>query len=140
MANHTFKIIGKFYKENCLPGLNDLLREAERHPMAYNRMKKEMEFIIMSFIRKDLKGYKPTGVISLDITFGEKNKGQKRDYDNVVAGARKLINDSLTKSGTIKDDNPNYLLYGRNRFKYVDEPYIEVEIVEVVNDTERINT
>lgn len=136
MAKATFRIDGKFYKENCLPGLNDLLREAERHPMAYNRMKKEMEFIVMSCIRRDLKGWKPRKKISLDITFGEKNKGQKRDFDNVVAGARKIINDSLTKSGTIKDDNPNYLMYGRNRFVYVAEPFIEVQIIEVEDDTE----
>lgn len=133
MANHTFRIDGKFYKENCLPGLNDLLREAERHPMAYNRMKKEKEFIVMSCIRRDLKGWKPHGKISLDITWGEKDKGQRRDFDNVVGGGRKIINDALTKSGTIVDDNPCHLLYGRNRFVYVSEPFVEVQIVEEEN-------
>lgn len=136
MVNHFFEIEGRYYKENCLPGLNDLLREAERHPMAYNRMKKQMEYIVMACIRRDLKGWKPTSKISLDITWGEKNKGARRDFDNVVAAGRKLINDSLVKSGTIKDDNPNYLMYGRNRFVYTDKPFVRVEIRENDNDSE----
>lgn len=135
-GNRTFKIVGTFYKENCLPGLNDLLREAERHPMAYGKMKKEMEFIVMASIRRDLKGYKPSKKCRLDITWGEKSKGAKRDFDNVVSAGRKIINDALTKSGTIKDDNPNYLLYGKNKFVYTDKPFVRVEIVEVEYDTE----
>lgn len=127
---HSFKIIGRYWKENCLPSLNDLLAQAERHPQAYNRLKKQMESITIASIRRDLHGYKPSKRISLDIVWGEKNKGVKRDFDNVVAAGRKIINDALVKSGTIKDDNPTYLMYGRNKFVYTDSPYIEVFIRE----------
>lgn len=133
---NLFTIEGRHYKDNCLPGLNDLLREAERHPMAYNRMKKEMEYIAMASIRRDLRGWKPSTKISLDITWGEKNKGARRDYDNVVAAGRKIINDALVKSGTIKDDNPNYLMYGRNKFVYTPTPFVRVELREISDDTE----
>lgn len=125
-----FRIDGRFWKENCMPSLNDLLREAERHPMAYNKLKRQMEQIAISSIRRDLKGYKATKKIRLDIEWGEKNKGRKRDYDNIVGAGRKIINDALTKVGTIKDDSPDYLDYGFNTFVYTEKPYIEVRIIE----------
>lgn len=128
---NVFTVNGTNYKQNCLPALNDLLREAERHPMAYNRMKKQMEGVVMASIRRDLRGWKPTSVCQLNIVWGEKSKGTKRDYDNVVAAGRKIINDALVKSGTLKDDNPNYLMYGKNKFVYTNEPFVRVEIEEM---------
>lgn len=127
-AEVGFEIKGAHWKENCLPDLNDLLAEATRHPMAYGRLKRDMEFVVINAIRRDLKGWKADGKISLDITYGEKLKGRKRDYDNIVSAARKIINDALTKSGTIKDDSPEYLMYGRNAFTYTDKVFIRVEI------------
>lgn len=127
----VFTVSGVNYKQNCLPGLNDLLREAEKHPMAYNRIKKQMENVVMASIRRDLHGWKATKLIQLNIVWGEKNKGVKRDFDNVVAAGRKIINDALVKSGTIKDDNPNYLMYGKNKFVYTTIPYVRVEIEEM---------
>ena len=129
-ATLTFKITGTHWKENCLPSLNDVIAEATRHPMCYNRLKSSMEKVVISAIRRDLKGYKATKRIALDIIWGEKSKGTRRDFDNVVAAGRKIINDALVKSGTIKDDNPTYLMYGRNKFVYTDNPYIEVIIRE----------
>ena len=128
-----FKIVGNHWKENCLPSLNDVLAEATRHPMCYHRLKTSMEQVVVGAIRKDLKNYKATTRISLDLVWGEKKKGTRRDFDNVVAAGRKIINDALVKTGVIKDDNPKYLLYGRNKFVYVDEPFIEVIIVEDKN-------
>ena len=75
---NIFTVNGAHYKSNCLPGLNDLLREAERHPIAYNRLEKEMETIIISCIRRDLRGWKPNGLCQLNIVYGEKSKGNRR--------------------------------------------------------------
>lgn len=127
---HIFRIEGTHWKDNCLPSLNDVLAEATRHPKAYWRLKTSMEKVVIASIRRDLHGYKPTKRVSLDIVWGEKNKGVKRDFDNVVAAGRKIINDALVKSETLKDDNPNYLMYGRNKFVYTDKPFIEVRIIE----------
>ena len=127
---HTFEIRGRHWKDNCLPSLNDVLAEATKHPKAYWRLKTSMEQVVIASIRRDLCGYKPSKRISLDIVWGEKNKGVKRDFDNVVAAGRKIINDALVKSGTLKDDNPKYLLYGRNKFEYADEPFVKVIIRE----------
>lgn len=129
-----FKITGTHWKENCLPSLNDVLAEATKHPKAYWRLKTGMETVVISAIRRDLKGYKATKRISLDIVWGEKNKGTKRDYDNVVSAGRKIINDAMVKAGVIKDDNPTYLMYGRNKFAYTSEPYVEVFIREEKNN------
>lgn len=129
-ANPTFEIKGAYHLDNCLPSLNDLLSAAERHPQAYNRMKRDMEWAIIVAIRRDLKGWKPTGRVTLNITWGEKKKGRKRDYDNIVSAGRKLINDALVKNGTLKDDSPAYLGYGQNTFVYTDKVFVRVEIAE----------
>ena len=49
-----------------------------------------------------------------------------------LAAGRKIINDALVKTETIKDDSPKYLGYGTNTFVYTDVPFIRVEIEEVV--------
>lgn len=134
LIGRQFVINGAHYKEKCFPGLNDLLREAERHPMAYNKMKRDYETVATSAIRRHLKGYKAKGKVILHYTFGEPLKGKKRDYDNIVAAGRKIINDALVKTKTIVDDNPNYLGYGTNKFVYTDTPFIKVELEEIQNE------
>lgn len=131
ISRKYFEIKGAHYKEKCFPSLNDLLREAERHPMAYNKMKKDYEFIATNAIRRYLRGWKSEGRVILHIQWGEPKKGKIRDYDNIVSAGRKIINDALVKTKTIVDDNPKYLGYGTNEFVYVDTPFIRVEIEEV---------
>ena len=132
-VKHTFKINGAFYKEKCFPSLNVMLAEAERHPQAYNRMKRQYELIAVNSIRRDLRGYKAKGTVIPHYTFCEPNKGKRRDYDNISACARKIINDALVRTGTIVDDNPSYLEFGTNTFIYEDKPYIEVRLEEVAD-------
>ena len=131
IASTSFTIKGAFYGEKCFPGLNDMLHEAERHPKAYNDMKRQYQMIAVNAIRRDLRGFKAKGRVQLNYTFGEPKKGNKRDYDNIVASARKIITDALVKSKVLIDDSPRYLGYGTNSFEYVDVPYIRVEIEEI---------
>ena len=105
----SFVISGTYYGDKCFPSLNDMLHEAERHPKAYNKMKSDYEFIAINAIRRFLKGWKAEGKIIPHYIFGEPNKGQIRDYDNISAAARKVINDAMVKTSTIKDDKPEYL-------------------------------
>ena len=126
-----FTIKGAFYGEKCFPGLNDLLHEAERHPKAYNEMKRQYQLLAVNAIRRDLRGFKAKGRVQLNFTFGEPKKGNKGDYDNIVAAGRKIITDALVKTNVLQDDSPKYLGYGTNRFEYVDVPYIRVEIEEI---------
>lgn len=129
-----FRIEGEYFGKNCFPGLNDLLHEATTHPMAYGKMKKQYEMIAINVIRRNLRGQKATGYIIPHFIFGERNKGKKRDYDNIVAGGRKIILDAMTKAKVIEDDSPKYLGYGTNDFVYVDKPFIEVELEEVIDE------
>ena len=131
LSGKCFIITGAHYKTRCFPGLNDMLSEAARHPMAYNTMKRKYEFIAINAIRRQLRGYKAEVPLILHMTFGEPLKGRKRDYDNIVAAGRKIINDALVATGTIKDDSPKYLGYGTNSFEYTTVPFIRVEIEEV---------
>ena len=130
-ASIKFIIKGAYYGDKCFPGLNDLLHEAERHPKAYNTMKQQYQMIAVNAIRRDLRGFKAQGLVIPHYTFCEPKKGNKRDYDNIAAAGRKIINDALTKTETIKDDSPKYLGYGTNSFVYTDSPFIAVEIEEV---------
>ena len=127
----SFLLSGTYYSDKCFPSLNDMLREAERHPKAYNKIKRDYEFIAINAIRRFLKGYKAEGKVIPHYTFGEPNKGQIRDYDNISAAARKIINDALVKTSTIKDDKPQYLEFGTSTFVYTDTPFIKVELEEV---------
>lgn len=131
IGRKVFVINGTYNGDKRFPGLNDMLREAERHPKAYNKMKRDYEFIAINAIRRFLKGWKAEGKVIPHYTFGEPNKGQIRDYDNISAAARKIINDALVKTSTIKDDKPQYLEFGTSEFVYVETPYIKVEL-EVV--------
>lgn len=126
-----FTIKGAFYGDKCFPDLNDMLHEAERHPRAYNDMKRQYQMLAINAIRRDLRGFKVKGRVQLNYHFGEPKKGQKRDYDNIVAAARKIITDALVKTKILQDDSPKYLGYGTNSFEYVDVPYIRVEIEPV---------
>lgn len=130
-AVHTFEINKCYYLGNCLPDLNDLFGELARHPKSYGEFKGKMERYVINEIRRQLKGWKADKRIQLNIIWGEKNKAPLRDEDNVVGGGRKIINDALTRSGTIKDDNPYYIKHGKDEVDYTDKPFIRVEIVEI---------
>lgn len=134
IGRKCFVINGSYYGDKCFPSLNDMLHEAERHPKAYNKMKRDYEFVAINAIRRFLRGWKAEGRIIPHYTFGEPNKGQIRDYDNIVAAARKIINDAMVKTNTIVDDKPEYLGYGTNEFVYVDTPFIKVDLEEIKNE------
>ena len=125
-----FVIKQKYRGDKIFPDLNDLLHEACRNPKAYAKMKRECEYIVQDAVRVQLGAWKPQGKCRLDIIYCEPNRGQRRDYDNIVGATRKIVCDALQKCGVIKNDNPDYLLYGSNEFTYGDEPYISVDIVE----------
>lgn len=132
-----FVITRKYWKDKIFPSLNDLLHQASRNPRAYSRVKSECETIVIDAIRTQIRGYKATSRVRLDIVWGEPNKGQIRDFDNIVSAGRKIICDALVKLKVIEDDKPQYLAYGNNEFVYVDKPFIEVNIIEVETPFER---
>lgn len=127
----VLKLKGCYYGNNCFPSLNNLIAEATRHPLAYGRLKKQLEFVVINAVRLQLRGYKATKQVQLHFEFGERDKGVKRDYDNILASASKIICDGLVKAGVLQDDAPKYLLPSTCEFHYVREPYINIFIREV---------
>lgn len=129
--DRILKLNGCYYGNNCLPSLNNLIAEANRSPYAYGKLKKQLETIVINAVRIQLRGYKATSRVQLHFIFGERQKGVKRDYDNVLAAASKIICDALVKSGVLKDDAPAYLLPSTCEFHYVEKPFIHIQIREV---------
>lgn len=142
----TFIIKGAYHKQKgqakatkCFPSLNDLISKATFSHNAYNDMKQKFQRIACVSIMRDLKGWKPTKRVQLKFEYGEPLDGHYRDYDNVTAGAHKIIIDALGSSkkqrwvtNTIIDDSPKYLAPCIDTFVYTDEePYIKVTIVEL---------
>lgn len=134
MEKVIFRIKGVYHKKDkCFPDLNDLLSQACRHPKAYGKYKGGYEYIVADAVRGQIRGYKATKKVRLDILWGEPiNTPKPRDEDNVIAGGRKIIHDALTRMGVIADDDPKHIVCGYNKVIYTsDTPFIEVHIVEV---------
>lgn len=113
-----------------LPGLNDFIEENRRNYHAGAKLKKEAQFLVVLSARKYLKRWRPAGPVYMTYRWFEPNK--KRDKDNIAAGGRKIIQDSLVEAGVLKNDGWNDIAGFRDEF-YIDkkEPRIEVEIEEV---------
>ncbi len=131
---NKFEIKGEFYGKFCFPSLNNYINEIGRNPKTGGRFKKDYVKVATTFIRRDLKGFKTTKPIILHYTFGEPNKGHKRDVMNVFSLADKIISDTLRDLKVIPDDNPNFVKNCTHEFEYVSDPFIRVEIEELENE------
>lgn len=123
---HKLIIIGK------LPSLNEYTAANRMHPQAGNKMKKDSEEAVIWPIRTQLRDLHITKPVLLKYDFYEPNK--KRDLDNISSFAHKVIQDSLVKTGVLKNDGWNEIVGFLDQF-YCDSghPRIEVTIVEVGN-------
>lgn len=64
--------------------------------------------------------------------FYEHKKGKRRDVMNIFSLADKFFEDALQDTGTIENDNPDWIQNTTHDFFWIeDEPYIEVEIEEL---------
>ena len=93
-------------------------------------MKRDAEEIVIWSIRKHLKNLKIEKPIHIHYKFIEKDR--RRDKDNIASFGMKVIQDSLVKAGTIKNDG--WKEVGSFSFSFgVDKenPRIEVFLEEV---------
>ena len=128
----TVVIKGRYYGDKTLPSLNDAINEYARHPKAGGKMKNDCKWICIAAIRSCLKGLKVENPpIVLHYKFYEPTKGQRRDFLNVFDWADKCFEDALQDCGTIKNDNPDWVVNATHEFFYTSgEPYIEITIEE----------
>jgi Holliday junction resolvase RusA-like endonuclease len=83
------------------PGLNEIIKVAKAHPMAYSSLKKRWGELTQLYIKK--AKLKPMqGPVQIHITWVEKTR--RRDPDNVRAGS-KFILDALVKSKVLPCDS-----------------------------------
>lgn len=89
-----------------LPGLNDLIQGAKtgRGPNnRYRKMKAEAEAHVTLFACAAL-GKQLSFLQAVQVHFLWREKNQRRDKDNIAAGGRKIILDTLTKMGVLHGD------------------------------------
>ena len=108
-----------------LPGLNEIIDAAKSHFGEYASMK-ETYTNMVGWLAKKLPKYQR---VNITITWYEPN--EKRDPDNIMAGA-KFILDGLVKAGTIPNDTRRYI----KSITHIPEldrenPRVEVEIQEI---------
>ena len=122
MANQTFTISGR------LPGLNEIINTSKGHWSSYRKLKNDaMETVQWHILQHKIK---PVGKAQIIIKCYEPNA--RRDADNVLAGAWKIILDAMQKAGTIEGDGRKYIEIVAAPVE-VDRvnPRIEVEIREI---------
>lgn len=122
-VEHKFIILGR------LDGLNEYTAANRTNPHKGGKMKKDNEDTVIWAIRQQLRGLHINKPVTLKYDFYEPNK--KRDLDNISAFAHKVIQDSLVKTGILKNDGWNDITGYLDQF-YCDNknPRIEVTIVE----------
>ena len=128
-------IRGEYFGSRTLPSLNDYLDAIGTNPKAGSKFKSDYQKPIVSAIRRCLRGWKVTHPpIILHYKFYERRKGHRRDVMNIFACADKFVEDALQITGTIENDNPDWVENTTHEFYWLDdpkaEPYIEVEIEE----------
>jgi len=110
-----------------MPGMNEIIEAAKKHPMRYASMKQENTDAVVWPAKRLPKMDK----VFLHITWYCKDK--RRDPDNVAA-AVKFIWDGLVKAGVIENDGWKQNAGWTNRFEVdKDNPRVEIELEEVGN-------
>ena len=112
-----------------LPGLNEIITANRSSKFEAAKQKKDVEGMILWYIREQLKGVNIERPVKLTHFFYEPNK--RRDKDNISA-AKKFIWDALVRSGVLKNDGWDEIHDFRD-YVLLDqvEPRVVVEIEEV---------
>lgn len=105
------------------PGLNEIIKVAKAHPMAYCSMKQRWGELVCLYIKQaKLKPMK--GPVQIHLAWVEKTR--RRDPDNVRAGS-KFILDALVKAGILAGDSQRIIWQISDSFS-VDKHRWRVEV------------
>lgn len=120
---HKFTILGR------LTGLNEYTSANRTNRHKGWRMKKDGEETVIWAIRQQIRGLHIDCPVTLHYRFYEPNK--RRDLDNISSFAHKVIQDSLVKTGVLKNDGWKEITGFTDEF-YCDNknPRIEVTLIE----------
>lgn len=128
-------IEGNYHNRKCFPTLNNLLAAYAKHPLRGNQMKQRYQSICIDAIRDQLGNWKASKPIIVHYIYVEPRDGHPADRSNTHAFCSKVFLDGLQDCGTIKGDDPRYVLNETHDFyllpdKY-GEPRIEIYLEEV---------
>lgn len=96
-VEYSFTIPGR------LDGLNDYTAANRTNPHKGGKAKRDNELLVISCIRHQLRGIHITDPVLIYYHFYEKD--MRRDGDNIVSCGAKFIQDSLTKTQVLQEDN-----------------------------------
>lgn len=105
------------------PTLNQIIKVAKSHPMAYANQKKDFTALTMIYTKDKAK---ITGLN--DYTFVWYRKNRRSDPDNISVGV-KYIFDGLIKGGVLENDGWSQVNSITHKFKVdKDKPRVEIFI------------
>ena len=95
----------KFRVPGPLPGINDIIKMAKRHPQAYAKEKRELTNMVR--VSVIAAGIQPMRCVSVHMTHHEAHR--RRDPDNIFGGAQKFILDGIVAAGVLPADTAKHV-------------------------------
>ena len=118
----------KLTYEGKLPSLNELIKAGRTNRYVGAKVKKELTQDLAWIFKAQSKGKKYSEKVIISIHCYEGNL--RRDDDNVLSGACKVILDALQVAGIIPNDSPKYVHLRPERFQSEDKSYYTVVEIE----------
>lgn len=117
--------------DGFLPGLNEMIEAARRHPMESAKQKKAYTELCAHYMHGLLPFTPP---VAIWIEWWDSGR---RDIDNVAAGVKYIL-DALVGKKLLPDDDRQNIVSLTHRFHVdADEPRIEVSVYEVTGPAYR---
>lgn len=120
----------KFIIPGRLEGLNNYTAANRTNPHKGGKVKRDNEDHVIWCIRQQLRGIHIEKPVLIYYRFYEKDR--RRDGDNILSCAAKFVQDSLTKTHVLAEDNRNCIPhFYHDVFVDKENPRIEVTITEL---------
>ena len=111
-----------------LPSMNEIINKDRANKYIGAKLKKEFSKIVGTVFKQQAKGIHFDTHVTVTVHVYEGNL--KRDDDNVLFGASKIILDVLQTLGIIKNDSPKWCHLVMERFQSVDKKYRTVVYID----------
>lgn len=123
----------KLVVDGRLDGLNNYTSANRTNPHVGGKVKHDNECKIIYAIRQQLKGIHIEKPVLIYYQFYEPNR--RRDNDNILSCAAKFVQDSLTKTKVLQNDNqmciPKFYF---DTFVDKENPRIEITLTELTKE------
>ena len=117
-----------------LPSLNELIKAGRTNRYVGAKVKRELTQDLAWIFKVQARGKKYSEKVVISIHCYEGNL--RRDDDNVLSGACKVILDALQVAGIIKNDSPIYVHLKPERFQSEDKSYYTVVEIEEAGEND----